>query len=127
QQEVRRTTLKDVVSLSPKGRQGLVGAAVFGNVIVASIEPDAKTKDMFTVLAIDTSGQRVPSGARAHWIKDRWVQVRCVLQTPESTALQLRKDDELNIVGSIERVEVEPATKDTFEVIRLYLRDVKAS
>jgi hypothetical protein len=127
--QLRRTTLKEVATLPPKRRQSLVHASVFGTVVVAKIEPDARTRDMFTVLVVDASGNKLPSGARAHWVKDRdtFVQVRCVLQAPERTALRLRKDDEMNVSGSIERVEVEPATKDTFEIVRLYLKDVKAN
>lgn len=129
---VRRLTLKDVAALATKEAKELKGARVMGPTVVSRIEPDKDEKDKYRVLVIDTSGiQRVPIGSRslatAHWVGERWVQVRCVFQVTEATALRLRRDDELNIAGDVEKVEITPATKDTFEVILLYLKEVKAN
>jgi hypothetical protein len=130
--EVRRFTLKDVAALATKEVKELQGARVMGPTVVRSIEPDKTDRDKYQVMVIDTSGgQRMPIGSRsaatAHWVGKRWVQVRCILQATEATALRLQRDDELNIAGDVEKVEITPATKDTFEVIVLYLKEVKAN
>lgn len=130
--EVRRLTLKDVAALATKEVKELQGARVMGPTVVRSIEPDKTDRHKYQVMVIDTSGgQRMPIGSRsaatAHWVGKRWVQVRCILQATEATALRLRRDDELNIAGDVEKVEITPATKDTFEVIVLYLKEVKAN
>lgn len=129
--QVRRLTLKDVAVLATEEVKRLQGARVMGPTVVRSIDPDKTEKDKYQVMVIDTSGeQRMPIGSRsaatAHWVGKRWVQVRCILQATEATALRLRRDDELNIAGDVEKVEIEPATKDTLEVIVLHLKNVKA-
>lgn len=127
-------TMEAVVGMSPVQRRELPGSRVFGRVIVSSIEP--KAAGMYDVTGIDTSGQyRIPLGSRsratAHRVKDRWVQVRCVWQVPEATALRLRAGvvdgSEMNVAGKITRVKVEAATKDTIEVIYLYLEDASTT
>ena len=130
--EVRRLTLKDVAALATKEVKKLQGARVMGPAVVRTIEPDKTDKDKYQVMVVDTSGgQRMPIGSRsaatAHWVGKRWVQVRCILQATETTALRLRRDDELNIAGDVEKVEITPATKGTFEVIVLYPKEVKAN
>lgn len=130
----KRITLKDVAFLSVKQREDLPEIKVFGEVEILAVKPDEETEDKFTVVTIDTSGDKMPSGARAHWVtgqvrgeaKGEWVQVRCILQAPEETALRLRKGRKMNIVGMINKVETEPATKNTIEIIRLHLREVKS-
>lgn len=126
-------TLKAVAAMNAVQRSELLGIGIFGNVIVGSIEP--VVGGMYRVLGIDLSGsQRMPLGSRsratAHWIKDRWVQIRCSFDVSEGSALRLNasvKDgSELNIAGKIKQVRVVPRTEDTFEVVHLDLEDVRA-
>lgn len=131
---VKRLTLKDVAALPTKEAKELQGVRVMGPTVICRIEPDKAGGDKYQVMVIDTSGgQRVPINfpglATAHWVGKagtaRWVQVRCILEATEATALRLRINDELNVAGNVEKVEIEPATKNTFEVIKLYLKEVK--
>jgi len=141
QDEKPPVTLKAVAGMNALQRSQLVGVRIFGNVIVASIEPVAG--GTYRIVGIDMSGdQGVLMGgvfvatresgtlASAHWIKNRWVQVRCILHAPEDTALRLRagvKDgSELNIAGKVKQVQVDPGTKETFDVVNLELEDVRA-
>jgi len=119
--EARRLTLKNVAALATREVKKLQGARVMGPTVVRTIEPDKTDKDKYQVMV--TWHPRA-GAATAYWVGKRWVQVRCILQATEATALRLRRDDELNIAGDVEKVEIKPATKDTFEVIVLYLKEV---
>lgn len=132
QDEKPPVTLKAVAAMNAVQRRELPGVRIFGNVIVASIEPVAG--GTYRIVGIDMSGSdHLPLGSRtratAHWTKDGWVQIRCILQASEDTALRLRagvKDgSELNIAGKVKQVRVDPGTKDTFEVVHLELEDVR--
>lgn len=121
----RRLTLEQIATMPAADRAKLAQTSIFGSVMILAVKPDPKTPDLFAVLGVDMSGKKAPSGARGHWTNNRWVQVRCILRVDEDSALRLHKGDERNIAGVIDAVVVEPETKDTFEVVNLYLKNAK--
>jgi len=124
-------TPAEIAQMEPYQRRELPGRRV--DVQLAVILSEPRPSGFYRIVTVDTAGTRRTPGspATSYVYQGQTVQIRCILQAEQPTALKLsddpRRPTKLHISGLIESLSVKPAGKiDPIQTIYLTLVQVKA-